>query len=77
VPDVNVNGTVFPTPVLPVTVQIGGQNAGIQYAGARPGFVASVLQVNVQIPLGVTGRVPLQLNIGDATTPAGLTIYVH
>jgi uncharacterized protein (TIGR03437 family) len=77
VPDGNVNATVFPKPVLPVSVQIGGQNAGIQYAGAGPGFVAGVLQVNVQIPPGVTGTVPLQLKIGDATTPAGLTIYVH
>ncbi len=72
-----VNSTVFPKPQLPVSVQIGGQDAQLVYAGAGPDFVAGVLQVNVQIPPGLTGTLPLQLKIGTATTPAGLNVYVH
>jgi uncharacterized protein (TIGR03437 family) len=72
-----VNNSVFPIPKLPVSVLIGGQNAQLPYAGAGPGFVAGVLQVNVQIPQGLTGSLPLQLKIGNASTPAGLTVYVH
>jgi uncharacterized protein (TIGR03437 family) len=77
VADGTVNASVFPKPLLPVTVQIGGQNTTVQYAGAAPGFVAGVLQVNVQIPAGLNGTVPLKLQIGDASTPAGLTISVR
>jgi uncharacterized protein (TIGR03437 family) len=72
-----VNSSVFPAPQLPVSVQLGGQTAQLAYAGAGPGFVAGVLQVNVQIPQGLTGSLALQLKIGTATTPVGLTVYVH
>jgi len=60
-----------------VTVQIGGQPAHILYAGAAPGDVAGVLQVDVQIPAGVTGTVPLQLSVGNNSTPAGLMVTVQ
>jgi hypothetical protein len=33
--------------------------------------------VNAQIPSGLTGTLPLQLTIGNASTPTGLTVYVH
>lgn len=72
-----VAATVFPKPILPVTVQIGGQAAEILYAGAAPGFVAGVLQLNIRIPEGVRGTVPLQLRIGEAATPTGLNVTVR
>jgi uncharacterized protein (TIGR03437 family) len=75
--DGGVNNTTYPKPVLPVTVQIAGQNATILYAGAAPGFVAGVLQVDVQIPAGLSGTVPIQLSVGTESTPSGLTISVH
>jgi hypothetical protein len=34
------------------------------------------LQVDIQIPAGVSGTVPLQLTIGTASTPSGLTVTV-
>ncbi len=77
VADGTVNNTVFPKPLLPVSVQIAGQDAHVAYAGAAPLFVAGVLQINVDIPPGVTGTVPIQIKIGDAVTPAGLTITVR
>jgi len=67
---------VYPKPVLPVTAKVGGQPAQILYAGAAPNFVAGVLQVDIQIPAGVSGTVPLELFVGTASTPAGLTVTV-
>jgi uncharacterized protein (TIGR03437 family) len=68
--DGGVNSTVFPKPLAAVSVQIGGQTAQVLYAGAAPGFVAGVLQVDVQIPTGIHGSVPLQLTAGSVTTAA-------
>jgi uncharacterized protein (TIGR03437 family) len=75
--DGGVNTKVFPKPVAPVSATIGGQPAKIIYAGAAPDFVAGVLQVDVQVPAGVTGTVPLVLTIGDASTPAGTMVTVQ
>jgi uncharacterized protein (TIGR03437 family) len=46
---------------------------GVQYAGAAPNEVAGMIQVNVQIPIGVEpgGCVPVVLQIGGASTIAG------
>jgi uncharacterized protein (TIGR03437 family) len=73
--DGGVNTSVFPKPNLPVTVQVGGQTAQVPYAGAAPDFVAGVLQVNVLIPAGVTGTVPIQLSIGTASISSTVTIH--
>ena len=75
--DGNVNNTVYPKPVQLVSVMVGGQGAQILYAGAGPGFVAGVLQVDLQIPSGVSGTVPLQLIVGTGSTPAGITVTVR
>ena len=52
----------FSTVQLPVTVTIGGLDAGIAYQGLAPGFVG-LYQVNVVVPAGVApgGAVPLVL----------------
>jgi uncharacterized protein (TIGR03437 family) len=71
-----VNISVLPTPVLPVSVKVGGQTAKLLYAAAAYGNVSGVLQVDILIPPGVSGTVPLELKIGDATTPAGLTVTI-
>ncbi len=52
--DGKITGGELPTPVLPVSVRIGGVPAEVVYAGAAPGMVAGVLQVNARIPPGVT-----------------------
>jgi uncharacterized protein (TIGR03437 family) len=75
--DGNVANSVFPKPVLPVTVQIGNQAGTVVYAGAAPGFVSGVLQVNVQLPAGLRGTQPLQLRIGSAVTPTGLNVSIR
>ncbi len=66
-------------PILPVKVTIGGIPAPYQYAGAEPGQIAGLMQINVQIPPGVEpgGYVPVVLQVGDAsTTPGAVWIAV-
>lgn len=67
----------YPSPILPVAVQIGGETADILYAGAAPGAVDGVLQVNVQIPADLTaGSVPVVLKIGEHVSRTGVTLNI-
>ncbi|MBI3666576.1 MAG: SBBP repeat-containing protein [Acidobacteria bacterium] len=68
----------LPAPLLPVSVKIGGIPAEVQYAGAAPGLVAGVLQVNAKVPPGVTpgSAVPVSLTVGTATSPDGVTVAI-
>jgi uncharacterized protein (TIGR03437 family) len=70
------NGFPAPVPSQIVTATIGGIDAYVEYAGGVAGLVAGVIQVNLQIPQGVTpgNNVPLLINIGGATTQTGVTI---
>jgi uncharacterized protein (TIGR03437 family) len=76
--DGQLDGANPPRPVLPVSVTIGGQAAGVQYAGGVDGEVAGLMMVRVQIPGGVTpgSAVPIQLQVGSAASPATVTIAV-
>ena len=66
------------TPVLPVTVTIGGINAAVSYAGSAPDAVAGLLQINAVVPPGVTpgSAVPITLKVGNAVSQDGVTIAV-
>jgi len=77
--DGQVAGNVLPKPVLPVSVQIGGLDAEILYAGAAPGIIAGVLQVNVRVPAGVRPgySVPVVLTVGTASSAPGVTMAVR
>ena len=68
----------LPAPLLGVSVQIGGKNADIVYAGAAPGLVAGVLQVNCRVPEDVApGLASVLLTVGTATSPAGVIMAVQ
>jgi uncharacterized protein (TIGR03437 family) len=80
------NGTVTPSdgtglkkPNLQVTASIGGVAATVLYAGAAPGLVSGVMQVNLQIPDGAASgnALPLQITVGNTNTQAGITIAVQ
>jgi uncharacterized protein (TIGR03437 family) len=57
----------LPKPLLPVSVTIDGQPAEVLYAGAAPSLVAGVFQLNVRIPSGVVGVVPVRVTVGGAS----------
>jgi uncharacterized protein (TIGR03437 family) len=68
----------LPIPVLPVSVEIGGIAAKVLYAGAAPGFVEGLLQVNCLVPKQIVSgdSVPVVLKIGTSGSQAGVTIAV-
>ncbi len=72
------NVSPLPQPRLPVSATIGGLNAEVLYAGAAPTFVAGAMQINATIPttapLGPT--VPIQISVGNTTSPVGVTLAV-
>ena len=63
--------TLLPQPLLPVSVQIGGAPADILYAGAAPGLISGVLQVNCRVPAQIAAgnAVSVLLRVGEATSP--------
>lgn len=77
--DGQIAGSILALPLLPVSVQIGGINATVLYAGAAPGLVAGSLQVNVRVPNGVsTGlSIPVLLTVGMSTSPSGVTVAIQ
>ncbi len=78
---------VVPTTAVPLAanttrVDIAGQPAVVSYAGATPGAVAGLVQINAIIPPTVsTGQaIPISVSVGSTTTArtsqAGVTIAV-
>jgi len=71
----------WPAPQLqPVTVAIRGYNATVQYAGAAPGYVSGLLQINVFVPgpdeINSDLHVPLFVTIGNYSSQDNVTIAV-
>jgi uncharacterized protein (TIGR03437 family) len=68
----------LPIPVLPVSVEIGGIAAKVLYAGAAPGFVEGLLQVNCLVPIQIASgdSVPVVLKTGTSSSQQGVTIAV-
>lgn len=66
----------YPQPVNTVSATVGSLPAVVSYAGGAPGFVAGVMQVNVQIPAGVrAGSANVQLTINGVASPiASITV---
>ena len=61
-----------------VTATIGGQPATVQYAGAAPTLITGVVQVNLQVPVGVTGsNLPVVITIDGVETQTTATIAVQ
>jgi uncharacterized protein (TIGR03437 family) len=63
--------------LLPVSVQVDGITAVVQYKGAAPGL-AGVNQINVLLPPGLrTGvPVPVSMTVGTVMAPI-VTLYVQ
>ena len=69
----------LPRPLQPVGVTIGGKSANVTYAGGAPGLVAGVMQINAQIPAGITAgnSVPLTIEVGGILAQAEVTVAVN
>jgi uncharacterized protein (TIGR03437 family) len=69
----------LPAPNANVSVTIGGLPCLTNFAGAAPGFVSGLLQINAQVPPGVTPgpAVPVQISIGSASSPLAITVAVQ
>jgi len=69
----------LPAPQLPVTVQIRGVEEDPIYAGAAPGYVSGLLQVNVRVPSSIAfgNSVPLTLLVGGQASQSNVTIAVR
>jgi uncharacterized protein (TIGR03437 family) len=48
----------------------------VQYAGGAQGIIAGVMQVNVVVPRGLSGNVPVVVTVGANTSQTGVTIAV-
>jgi uncharacterized protein (TIGR03437 family) len=77
--DGQITGSILPKPLLPVSVQIGGLEARVVYAGAAPGMVAGILQVNCVVPMEAPSgyAVPILLSVGKTSSQAGVTLAIH
>jgi uncharacterized protein (TIGR03437 family) len=66
-------------PRLQVSIQMLGNDLAIQFAGEAPGLTAGVMQVNAVLPrnLPFGGNLPVQVRVGDATSPQGIAISVE
>jgi uncharacterized protein (TIGR03437 family) len=72
------DGLTLHAPVLPITALIDGRMAEVLYAGAAPGMVQGVFQVNVRIPDTVNPlyNVRVTLKAGDLASPTTITMTV-
>ena len=76
--DGRVATTVYPKPIMPVSVTIGGRAAQVQYAGTAPGDVAGVLQINAIIPTDCPlGNIPVGISVGGYAGPDNVTVSVQ
>jgi hypothetical protein len=68
-----------PQPVaLPVSVRLDGIEAEVLYAGAAPGLVAGVLQVNARVPPAArAGMASLVVAVGGSASRPGVTLAVQ
>jgi uncharacterized protein (TIGR03437 family) len=70
--------STIPKPALPASVTFGTiASPNITYAGVAPDEVDGLLQIDAQVPSGLTpGNVPIVVTIGKTPSQAGLTIAV-
>ena len=63
----------LPVPLLDVQLWIGGIQAEIDYAGAAPGEIAALLQINARVPTTLPpGPESVVLRIGQANSQPGV-----
>jgi len=77
---INPNGLPQSAFTLPVSVAFNGVTvpaASITYSGEAPTLISGIAQVNVRVPAGLTGQVPITVSIGSARSQANTTVSLH
>lgn len=76
--DGSIIGATLPRLTLPVSVTIGGLDAPVSYSGGVPSSIAGLVQINAQVPAGVTPgpKVPITIKIGAVSSTPGVTIGI-
>jgi uncharacterized protein (TIGR03437 family) len=67
---------LFPDPVAPVRLEVGGASAEILFRGQAPG-TTGVMQINARVPPGLAGTLPLKLTVGSASSQTGVFLEVR
>jgi uncharacterized protein (TIGR03437 family) len=77
--DGQVAGNVRPSPILPVSVTIGGVDSQILYADGVSGLISGVLKVNCRVDESVIPgyAVPIVLTVGPTSSPQGVTVAIQ
>ncbi len=71
-------GPLTPQPLIPPTVRIDGVPATVTFYGEAPGMVSGIMQINVQIPAGISaGNKPLVVSFGGVSTQDGVTVWAQ
>ena len=78
IPDGQITGSHLVAPSAPVYVTVGKLPAQVLYVGTAPSLVNGALQINVLLPKELIGgpAVPIQISVGNYTSPPGTTLAV-
>jgi uncharacterized protein (TIGR03437 family) len=60
----------------PPVVVVGGQLAQVLYAGPSPGSTAALTQINIRLPAGASGRLPVFVLANGFGSQFGATLSV-
>ncbi len=81
---INPNGLPQSSFTQPVTVTFGTPPntvtvpaASITYSGEAPTLFSGIFQINVRIPAGLTGNVPIAVSIGGVSSQSNVTVSLH
>jgi uncharacterized protein (TIGR03437 family) len=74
-----VNAADAKTPLAPVKVMIGDQDAVVQYAGSAGNSIAGLFQLNAIVPQSIApgAAIPIRISVGGALSQLGPTIAVQ
>uniref|UniRef100_Q02CY6 BACON domain-containing protein n=1 Tax=Solibacter usitatus (strain Ellin6076) TaxID=234267 RepID=Q02CY6_SOLUE len=79
----SVDGSVAAAPPAQLAqtpvVTIGGVNAVVKFAGASPGSLTALTQINVEVPAGVSASLalPVVIKLGDFSSTGAATVAVN
>jgi uncharacterized protein (TIGR03437 family) len=63
-------------PLVVVGNGVNNSTGQVLYAGTSPTMTAALTQINIRLPAGVTGRVPLWILSDELSSQFGVTIFV-